>query len=94
MPSTVRQEREAKARAAREAGRGYDIAAFVRKMERLYALLHETSRATHRKGALQADLSFLDGGQPRRPVVEEAAARGRSTRAPSSSRASSPAEGG
>jgi len=62
-------ERAAKARAAREAGRLYDIAAFVRKMERLYALLHETSRATHRKGALQADLSFLDGGQPRRPVV-------------------------
>jgi glycosyltransferase involved in cell wall biosynthesis len=59
------QEREAKARAAREAGRGYDITAFVRKMERLYALLHETSRATRRRGVLQADLSFLDGG--RRP---------------------------
>ena len=56
------QERETKARAAREAGRGYDIAAFVRKMERLYAILHETSRATRRKGVLQADLSFLDGG--------------------------------
>ena len=62
-----RQERETKALAAREAGRGYDIAAFVRKMERLYALLHETSRATHRKGVLQADLSFLDGGRPSRP---------------------------
>ena len=48
-------------------GRLYDIAAFVRKMERLYALLHETSRATRRKGVLQADLSFLDGGRPSRP---------------------------
>ena len=62
-----RQERETKALAAREAGRDYDIAAFVREMERLYALLHETSRATHRKGVLQADLSFLDGGRPSRP---------------------------
>ena len=63
------QERAIKARAAREAGRSYDIAAFVRKMERLYAILHETSRPTHRKGILQADLSFLDGGRPRRRVV-------------------------
>ena len=63
------QEREAKARAAREAGRGYDIAAFVRKMERLYTILHETSRSTRRKGVLQADLSFLDGGRPRSRVV-------------------------
>ena len=31
---------------ARATGRRYDIAAFVRKMERLYELLHETSRAT------------------------------------------------
>ena len=28
-------------------------------MERLYTLLHETSRATHRQGILRADLSFL-----------------------------------
>jgi glycosyltransferase involved in cell wall biosynthesis len=63
------QERAAKAGAARIAGRGYDIATFVRKMERLYALLHETSRPTRRKGVLQADLSFLDGGRPRRSVV-------------------------
>ncbi len=41
------------------AGR-YDIGAFVRKMERLYVLLHEVSRPTHRKGVLQADLSFLE----------------------------------
>ncbi len=39
--------------------RTYDIDLFVRKMERLYVLLHETSRATHRKGLLGADLSFL-----------------------------------
>jgi glycosyltransferase involved in cell wall biosynthesis len=59
------EERAAKARAAREAGTGYDIAAFVRKMERLYALLHETSRATGRRGASQADLSFLAGPRER-----------------------------
>jgi glycosyltransferase involved in cell wall biosynthesis len=45
---------------ARATGQRYDIAAFVRKMERLYELLHETSRATHRAGILKADLSFLD----------------------------------
>jgi glycosyltransferase involved in cell wall biosynthesis len=59
-------ERAARAQAARAAGRHYDIAAFVRKMERLYALLHETSRSTRRQGALQADLSFLDAGRRRR----------------------------
>ena len=48
--------------AARQSGRRYDIAAFVRKMERLYTLLHETSRATHRQGVLRADLSFLTSG--------------------------------
>jgi glycosyltransferase involved in cell wall biosynthesis len=45
---------------ARRTGQRYDIAAFVRKMERLYELLHETSRATRRAGILKADLSFLD----------------------------------
>src|SRR5437762_2953237 len=35
--------------AARVTGRQYDIALFVRKMERLYVLLHETSRATRRQ---------------------------------------------
>jgi glycosyltransferase involved in cell wall biosynthesis len=44
---------------ARATGRRYDITAFVRKMEQLYVLLHETSRATRRAGVLQADLSFL-----------------------------------
>lgn len=45
---------------ARETGTHYDIQAFVRKMERLYRLLHETSRATKRAGVLKADLSFLE----------------------------------
>ena len=44
---------------ARWTGQRYDIAVFVRKMERLYELLHETSRATGRAGILKADLSFL-----------------------------------
>ena len=44
---------------ARVTGRQYDIAAFVRRMERLYELLHETSRRTHRRGVLSANLSFL-----------------------------------
>jgi glycosyltransferase involved in cell wall biosynthesis len=44
---------------ARTTGRRYDIGAFVRKMEQLYELLHETSRATGRAGILKADLSFL-----------------------------------
>jgi glycosyltransferase involved in cell wall biosynthesis len=44
---------------ARQTGQQYDIALFVRKMERLYTLLHETSRPTRRRGVLAADLSFL-----------------------------------
>jgi glycosyltransferase involved in cell wall biosynthesis len=55
---------------ARKTGARYDIAAFVRKMERLYELLHETSRASRpplrrrfggpsREGILKTDLSFL-----------------------------------
>jgi glycosyltransferase involved in cell wall biosynthesis len=50
--------------AARLTGRQYDIRVFVRKMERLYTLLHETSRATRRKGILAADLSFLTSEAP------------------------------
>lgn len=46
---------------ARDTGRRYDIDAFVHKMERLYTILHEVSRATRRRGVLQADLSFLTG---------------------------------
>jgi len=44
---------------ARISGQQYDIAAFVRKMEQLYELLHRLSRPTHRRGILEADLSFL-----------------------------------
>lgn len=47
---------------ARAAGEQYDIAAFVRKMERLYTILHDVSRRTHRRGVLDADLSFLATG--------------------------------
>ncbi|RPJ80670.1 MAG: glycosyltransferase family 1 protein [Acidobacteria bacterium] len=53
------EERARLSVAARESGREYDIGAFVRKMERLYTLLHEVSRKTKRKGILAADLSFL-----------------------------------
>jgi len=49
---------------ARLAGREYDIAAFVRKMERLYDLLHRLSRSTNRQGILGADLEFLTSRQP------------------------------
>ncbi len=52
-------ERARLGRAARETGRQYDIDAFVRKMERLYVLMHETSRDTRRAGVARADLSFL-----------------------------------
>jgi glycosyltransferase involved in cell wall biosynthesis len=44
---------------ARATGSRYDIAVFVRKMERLYELLHETSRVSNRTGILKTDLSFL-----------------------------------
>ena len=50
--------------AARRTGRQYDIAAFVSKMERLYELLHRVSRVTHRRGASEADLSFLTSRAP------------------------------
>ena len=44
---------------ARVTGQQYDIAAFVRKMERLYEILHRVSRPTNRRGVLAADLEFL-----------------------------------
>ena len=47
---------------ARVTGRQYDIANFVRKMERLYEILHDVSRRTRRQGVLQVDLSFLTEG--------------------------------
>ena len=49
---------------ARTTSLQYDIAAFVRKMERLYDLLHRVSRATHRRGVLEADLEFLTSRKP------------------------------
>ena len=48
---------------ARVTGAGYDITAFVRKMERLYEILHDVSRRTRRRGVLDQDLSFLAGGR-------------------------------
>jgi glycosyltransferase involved in cell wall biosynthesis len=56
------EERARFAAAARLTGRQYDINGFVQKMERLYSLLHELSRATHRRGVVRADLSFLTSG--------------------------------
>ncbi len=47
---------------AYETGKKYNIAAFVRKMEQLYDLLHRVSRATKRRGVLEADLTFLTEG--------------------------------
>jgi len=55
------QTRDRLRAAAAATGRQYDIAAFVRKMEQLYELLHRVSRATKRRGVLQADLTFLAG---------------------------------
>ena len=56
------EERARLAAAARVSGRRYDVGVFVRKMERLYALLHEHSRVTRRRGVPGADLSFLTAG--------------------------------
>ena len=50
------------AAAARETGSRYGIDVFVRKMEKLYGLLHEVSRVTRRRGLLSADLAFLSSG--------------------------------
>ena len=57
-------ERASMSARAREAARDFDINAFVRKMERLYPLLHDLSRPTRRQGILREDLSFLDRGVP------------------------------
>ncbi len=56
------EERARLSAVARVSGQRYDIAAFVRKMEQLYLLLHEVSRATKRRGVLSADLAFLTAG--------------------------------
>jgi glycosyltransferase involved in cell wall biosynthesis len=52
-------ERRRLGAAAKQTGRKYDIGLFVQKMERLYTLLHELSRRTHRQGVVASDLSFL-----------------------------------
>ena len=54
-------------------GAAYDIGAFVRKMERLYRLMHETSRRTHREGVARADLSFLSAGAHPHAITSAAA---------------------
>jgi glycosyltransferase involved in cell wall biosynthesis len=54
--------RQSLARCAAVTGRRYGIASFVLKMEKLYRLLHETSRPTRRRGILSADLAFLADG--------------------------------
>ena len=46
---------------ARVTGAGYDIQAFVHKMEQLYQLMHEVSRPTRRAWVTGADLGFLSG---------------------------------
>ena len=48
----ARDTRAACAPRRAETGKQYDISAFVRKMERLYDLLHRVSRATKRQGVL------------------------------------------
>lgn len=50
---------------ARRTGAAYDIDLFVRKMERLYGILHDSSRATKRAGVLATDLEFLHEGARR-----------------------------
>ena len=61
--SSKKRERPASATTSR---------AFVRKMERLYELLHETSRATGRAGILKADLGFLTArAQKARPKPDD-----------------------
>jgi glycosyltransferase involved in cell wall biosynthesis len=44
---------------ARETARDYDITTFVRRMERLYELLHRESKPSRRRAAETADLTFL-----------------------------------
>jgi glycosyltransferase involved in cell wall biosynthesis len=51
---------------ARVTGRQYDILAFVRKMERLYELLHDAGQAGQPRGLAGADLSFLSSGRAER----------------------------
>jgi glycosyltransferase involved in cell wall biosynthesis len=57
--SAIRQQLAAN---ARQTGTAYDINVFVQKMQRLYELLHQTSRVTSRQTAMREDLTFLTGG--------------------------------
>ena len=47
------------AAAARATGATYDIGVFVRKMERLYELLHARTKQAGKRGVAAADLDFL-----------------------------------
>jgi len=47
--------------AARKTAEAYDITAFVRKMEKLYEILHRESRPRRRRAAVELDLGFLTG---------------------------------
>lgn len=60
-------ERRRLAAGARQTGERYDIGTFVTRMERLYTILHRVSKATHRRGVLEADLSFLTGSVEEKP---------------------------
>ena len=51
---------------ARMTGREYDILAFVRKMERLYELLHDAHQAGQPRGLSGVDLSFLSSVRTKR----------------------------
>lgn len=53
-------ERARLAAAGRETAKDYDIDAFVRRMERLYEILHRESRARRRRIAETTDLAFLE----------------------------------
>jgi glycosyltransferase involved in cell wall biosynthesis len=55
---------------ARRTGRQYDIDLFVRRMEQLYTVLHAESRATRRRVAERADLSFLTSERRAPSAVE------------------------
>jgi glycosyltransferase involved in cell wall biosynthesis len=57
-------ERTRLAANARLTGERFDIATFVRKMERLYRVLHAAPRGSRLRGAPQTDLSFLDDTLP------------------------------
>jgi glycosyltransferase involved in cell wall biosynthesis len=50
--------------AARKTGAAFSIDGFVRRMERLYELMHQVSRPTRRAGILSSDLGFLSSQQP------------------------------